>query len=123
MAGPNSPLSLPPDQPSSAFVAPASLPPPPPPSGPIPNRPRDTRTQRRLEAARAARRARIDRRDNNTPRTFSHRAFLQVFGLSALAGAFLLVLGGASLLVIGSIPVIRLLPSLKRARALDPIKS
>ena len=104
-------------------MAPAPLPPPPPPSRSIPDRPRDTRTQRRLEAARAARRARIDRRDNNTLRAFFHRTFLQVFGLSALAGAFLLVLGGASLLMIGSIPVIRLVPSLKRASPLIPLYS
>ena len=67
-----------------------------------------------------ARRARIDRRDNNTPRAFSQRTFLQVFGLSALAGAFLLVQGGASLLVIGSIPLDPAHPLPQARKSPDP---
>ncbi len=49
--------------------------------------------QRRLGAARAARRARLVLHTNGVP-TFPHRTFLKVFGLSAFAGALLLIVVG-----------------------------
>ena len=74
-------------------------PPPPPPPAPRASNERDARTQRRLDAARAARARR--RLATPTPptlrqrfreRTRSYHIFLQVFSLSALAGACLIAL-------------------------------
>jgi len=79
--------------------------------------------QRRLEAARAARRARIDRLNDNTPPSFSHRTFFQIFVVSSLAGALLLFILGTSLVIVASIPLIRLIPSLHRSSPLVPLNS
>ena len=79
-------------------MAASSFPPPPPPA-PRASSERDARTQRRLDAARAARARRrlatptpptlLQRlRDRNRP----NHTFLQVFSLSALAGACLIAL-------------------------------
>ena len=77
-------------------MAATSFPPPPPPA-PRASSERDARTQRRLDAARAARARR--RLATPTPPTLRQRlrdrpyhTFLQVFSLSALAGACLIAL-------------------------------